>query len=457
MSQTFHCPNCGAPLDLPDNAGTTVRCGFCTSSVIVPADLRRQALREPTMSANQAMTDLPDLAEAMREAVRLVKNGQKVAAVKLLQDRFHFTLQQASTAVDQIERGQVVQVGFESPLEMPVKVDMSGLGQAAKTAAKVTGGIGCLVSLLVVGFLVVLGGILYFSLSAGSSSTAGLQPQELFETAAPQLSLSTPTPAGPQASLSFGEEGIGPGLLDDPRSVGVDGEGNIVVANYSDGRVQRFDANGNFLNLWDMGDKTPLGALAAARDGEVFVAYGSDIHRFEGASGKALGLLPNPGNRFYDDVQVTADGGLVVLADSETILRMDREGQVLWTVEDAVSSISGDSELAARLAVDGLGNIYVLGRFNNAVFKFSPEGKFINRFGGEGEEPGQFRAPYALAVDGRGQVYVTDIKGIQVFDGDGRYMRTLDVEGVAMGLSFAPNGALVVVTNTPRVLRYDQP
>ena len=457
MSQTFHCPNCGAPLDLPDNAGTTVRCGFCTSSVIVPADLRRQALREPTMSANQAMTDLPDLAEAMREAVRLVKNGQKVAAVKLLQDRFHFTLQQASTAVEQIERGQVVQVGFESPIEMPVKVDMSGLGQAVKTAAKVTGGISCLVSLLVVGFLVVLGGILYFSLSAGSSSTAGLQPQELFETAAPQLSLATPTPAGPQASLSFGEEGIAPGLLDDPRSVGVDGEGNIVVANYSDGRVQRFDANGNFLNLWDMGDKTPLGALAAARDGEVFVAYGSDIHRFEGASGKALGLLPNPGNRFYDDVQVTADGGLVVLADSETILRMDRDGQVLWTVEDAVSSISGDSELAARLAVDGLGNIYVLGRFNNAVFKFSPEGKFINRFGAEGEEPGQFRAPYALAVDGQGQVYVTDIKGIQIFDRDGRYLRMLDVEGVAMGLSFDPKGALVVVTNTPRVLRYDQP
>lgn len=457
MSQTFHCPNCGAPLDLPDNAGTTVRCGFCTSSVIVPADLRRQALREPTMSANQAMTDLPDLAEAMREAVRLVKNGQKVAAVKLLQDRFHFTLQQASTAVEQIERGQVVQVGFESPMEMPVKVDMSGLGQAAKTAAKVTGGISCLVSLLVVGFLVVLGGILYFSLSAGSSSTAGLQPQELFETAAPQLSLSTPTPAGPQASLSFGEEGIAPGLLDDPRSVGVDGEGNIVVANYSDGRVQRFDSDGNFLNLWDMGDKTPLGALAAARDGEVFVAYGSDIHRFEGATGKALGLLPNPGNRFYDDVQVTADGGLVVLADSETLLRMDREGQVLWTVEDAVSSISGDSELAARLAVDGLGNIYVLGRFNNAVFKFSPEGKFINRFGGEGEEPGQFRAPYALAVDGQGQVYVTDIKGIQIFDGNGRYLRMLDVEGVAMGLSFTPDGALVVVTNTPRVLRYDQP
>ena len=230
-----------------------------------------------------------------------------------------------------------------------------------------------------------------------------------------------------------------------------------MVANYSDGRVQRFDANGNFLNLWDMGDKTPLGALAAARDGEVFVAYGSDIHRFEGATGKALGLLPNPGNRFYDDVQVTVDGGLVVLADSETLLRMDRDGQVLWTVEDAVSSISGDSELAARLAVDGLGNIYVLGRFNNAVFKFSPEGKFINRFGGEGEEPGQFRAPYALAVDGQGQVYVTDIKGIQIFDSDGRYLRTLDVEGVAMGLSFDPKGALVVVTNTPRVLRYDQP
>jgi len=46
--------------------------------------------------------------------------------------------------------------------------------------------------------------------------------------------------------LSFGEEGTGAGMLNDPRSVGVDRSGNIYVGDYSDGRIQIFDAQGNF-------------------------------------------------------------------------------------------------------------------------------------------------------------------------------------------------------------------
>ena len=41
--------------------------------------------------------------------------------------------------------------------------------------------------------------------------------------------------------LSFGEEGTGPGMLKDPRAIGVDRNGNIYVADYSDGRIQIFD------------------------------------------------------------------------------------------------------------------------------------------------------------------------------------------------------------------------
>ena len=96
--------------------------------------------------------------------------------------------------------------------------------------------------------------------------------------------------------------------------------------------------------------------------------------------------------------------------------------RLLRTIRAAISSVTDDSELDTHVAVDGLGNIYALGTFNNAVFKFSPDGKFMTRFGDAGDQPGQFRAPSAIAVDGKGRVYVSDFKGVQVFDSNGRYL-----------------------------------
>ena len=123
-------------------------------------------------------------------------------------------------------------------------------------------------------------------------------------------------------------------------------------------------------------------------------------------------------------------------------------GPDLRTIKGAISSASGDSELQTRVAVDGLGNIYALGTFNSAVFKFGPEGKFLNRFGGRGDQPGQFHAPSAIAVDGRGRVYVSDIKGIQIFDTDGRYINVLKTDGPASGMVFNDRNELFVAART---------
>jgi hypothetical protein len=105
------------------------------------------------------------------------------------------------------------------------------------------------------------------------------------------------------------------------------------------------------------------------------------------------------------------------------------------------------------VAIDGLGNIYALGTFNSAVFKFGPDGKFLTRFGEAGNETGQFRAAFAIAVDGKGRVYVSDIKGVQIFDGNGRYLRTLKPDGLASGMVFNDKNELVIAART-QVLKY---
>ncbi|HKO63020.1 MAG TPA: hypothetical protein VJV03_17805, partial [Pyrinomonadaceae bacterium] len=109
--------------------------------------------------------------------------------------------------------------------------------------------------------------------------------------------------------------------------------------------------------------------------------------------------------------------------------------------------------LDTKVAIDGLGNIFALGTFNNGVFKFGPDGKFLTRFGDAGEQPGQFRAPHTIAVDGKGRVYVSDIKGIQVFDSNGRYLNVFKPQGSAFGMVFNDKGELFIAARN-RVLRY---
>ena len=247
--------------------------------------------------------------------------------------------------------------------------------------------------------------------------------------------------------LKFGSEGIGPGMFKDARSIAVDVTGRIYVGEYTGGRIQVFDPLGKFITQWSIGDrKTILRGLAADRKGVVYVVQGGDIHRYDGETGNLLGKVVYEDRSGFDDVAVAADGGLVAAwyRNRDDIVRFDSSGNAIKTIREAISSASGDSELNTRVAVDGLGNIYALGTFNSAVFKFTSDGKFVNRFSGPGDQPGQVRAPSSIAVDGKGRVYICDIKGIQVFDADGRYLTVFRPDNSSFGMVFNDKNELFI-------------
>jgi DNA-binding beta-propeller fold protein YncE len=264
----------------------------------------------------------------------------------------------------------------------------------------------------------------------------------------------TPPPAPParppEPKPFFGSEGIGPGNFKDARSIAVDAEGRIYVGEYSGGRIQVFDPAGKFITQWTTAEpKMPLRGMTADRRGTVYVVQRGRITRYEGATGKPLGTTGEGGGH-YDDVFATPDGGLVAFSRKghDTVVRLDSSGQVRQAIEKAVSGQTDRSELSIRVAADGTGNVYALGEFNDAVFKFSPEGRFMTRFGGDGDEPGLFRAPGAIAVDNQGRVYVADFKGVQVFDANGRYLKVIGLKGAASGLVFNDKNELLVVART---------
>ena len=288
---------------------------------------------------------------------------------------------------------------------------------------------------------------------APSSSSVSAVP-----TPAPSLPASpTPSPAGDgfRVVLSFGEEGIGPGGFEDARHIALDGEGYLYVGEYTGGRIQRFDSTGRFMTQWLVDTEQALRGLAADRNGIVYVVQRGEIRRFRGATGEALGTWAVPSPFRYDGVYPAPDGGLLAFgggAAQAQAVRINAQGQIQEPFQTQARN--------ARAAVDGLGNTYVIGGFSErgkrhvAVLKYDPSGTFMNRFGSLGEEPGQFRAPHTIAVDGRGRVYVSDINGLEVFDSEGRVLGRLAVGRTIFGMVFNDRNELFVVErNAHRVMK----
>ncbi|MDE3170806.1 MAG: 6-bladed beta-propeller, partial [Acidobacteriota bacterium] len=70
------------------------------------------------------------------------------------------------------------------------------------------------------------------------------------------------------------------------------------------------------------------------------------------------------------------------------------------------------------------------GYINSRVAKYDKDGNWVKSWGTPGSGPGQFNTPHSIAVDARGEVYVADRgnRRIQVFDGDGNFLRQITID-----------------------------
>ncbi|NNJ10672.1 protein kinase [Chloroflexales bacterium ZM16-3] len=247
--------------------------------------------------------------------------------------------------------------------------------------------------------------------------------------------------------LEFGADGTGDGFLSDARSIAVGPDGAIYVADYSTGRVQRFSAEGKFERSWKLEDDRPILAMAADRDGLVYVSQNALVSVFEGATGKPVRTIAK--GEGFEDLIVLGDGSLLGIPwASGDIVRLDSKGRDLEKIKDILEEADSHGSPSA-LAADGLGTIYVLDADAQEVYIFSSEGKFRDKF----SAPGAW-AFSKLAVDGQGKIYVTGFPGgVSVFSPDGQPFGTISVSGVARDLTFDKENNLYVSTAQPRILK----
>jgi sugar lactone lactonase YvrE len=199
--------------------------------------------------------------------------------------------------------------------------------------------------------------------------------------------------------------------------------------------------------------------MGVGRDGTIYVAHTGRIHVYDPA-GIKIGEIGDDEHR-YESVVVGGDGRLYATSDNEAIVRFNADHGVDLEIPHTFTDITGDLDIGTNLATDGLGNMYVVGSFHYLVLKYSPQGTYVDQFGGQAQgenltEGGKFTSPRALAVDGHGRIFVADFFDIKVFDDSGSYLARIEInDGVPFGITVDNQNHVYIVTNQNHVIRYD--
>src|SRR5947209_5816928 len=103
----------------------------------------------------------------------------------------------------------------------------------------------------------------------------------------------------------------------------------------------------------------------------------------------------------------------------------------LPTYASAAEQASPSQPAPAGIAVDGEGNVYVSDYALDRLVKFGPDGSVLAQWGSSGNALGQFNAPFGVALDEHNTLYVVDQLNnrVQRFGPDGSAMAAWGAAG----------------------------
>ena len=199
--------------------------------------------------------------------------------------------------------------------------------------------------------------------------------------------------------------------------------------------------------------------------GPAYGASGAQLLEF-GADGKFIREI---GHNLYawsfaHSVKIDKDDNIWV-ADkgSDMVIKFNPDGRVVMVFgrkqeasdegteplrhpKPPLPAVDGMFRQVTDMAWDSAGNTYISdGYINSRVAKVDKNGNWLASWGEPGDQPGQFNTPHSIAVDARDNVYVADRgnRRIQVFDGDGKFLRQITID-----VPVAPN-ARPAIGNKP--------
>jgi sugar lactone lactonase YvrE len=323
---------------------------------------------------------------------------------------------------------------------------------------------------LLVASLVVAGGVGAFFLTAKKPAPPPVPAtvKVAAATATPRAATKKPDPGPTIAKLvaSFGSEGTGPLLFKDG-SLASDVDGNLYV--YTNDAIQQIDPSGKFVKMIAIPDTGSVNnrpwSIACDLTGGIYVSRGHQILELSTKDGSLLHTFKEKarvGKKAQKDEfcprRITTDTMNDVFAindcapegisigydDFFSISKFDPKGK-------PAGHYTGIDD--GYIAVDGTGTIFVAVDLTNEIRVFDKDGKFANKWGRRGDDPGEFSGSFqGLAVDGHGHLFVADFRGIGVYDGDGKYRGRFAKDGRA--ITVTPKGDVYTLTSKNVIERY---
>jgi sugar lactone lactonase YvrE len=170
-------------------------------------------------------------------------------------------------------------------------------------------------------------------------------------------------------------------------------------------------------------------------------------------------------------VRLDRDGNIWATdVGAHVVYKLNQQGQVLLTLGTKGEAGEWNETTGSRklnqpndIAFAGNGDLFVVQghtpgpRGDARVLKFDKTGKFIKSWGGKGKGPGQFDVAHGIAIDAKGLLWVTDRENqrIQIFDGDGTFVRELKYAGLPCSLDIGREYIYMVNGFAGQILQMD--
>ncbi len=222
-----------------------------------------------------------------------------------------------------------------------------------------------------------------------------------------------------QPLLEFGEKsagsnGFGDGTFNRPQQAVVMPDDHVFVTDELNNRIQEFDQNGTFLNLF-------------------------------GTAGSEPGQLKHP-----TGIAVDADERIYIADTGNNRIQVfSRQGLPLQAFGES-GTVYGTFNAPTGIAVGEDGRIYVVERGNNRIQVFDTDGRFVTAFGQEGRAIGQYERPTDACFDAFTRIFVADTGNdrVQRCSATGASSIAIGESGKELGQFRGPEGVCVDTTSS---------